>query len=79
MKVRLRRAILNPMSLVSLMTKDTVWRVEFGIPKDAVLQGFTIDPLTQNLILFVTHESFEKVDVTNEVAALLSIEVRKIQ
>lgn len=79
MKVRLRRVILNPLALLSIMTLDTTWRVSEGVPKKAVLQGFTIDPSTQNLVLFITDDSFDEVDVANDVAPLLTLEIRKIQ
>lgn len=67
------------MALMSIFTQDTVWRSEHGIPKTAQLAGFTLDPNTMNLILFIADSSFDQVDVANDVAPLLTLEVRKIQ
>ena len=79
MEARLRRVIINPLALLSLMRNDSAYRVTLGIPKNATLQGFTLDPQTQNLILFIIDESFELVDVQNTVSPLLSLEVRRVQ
>jgi hypothetical protein len=60
------------------MQTDTAWRVHKGIPKGARLRGFTVDPYTQELNLFVEHESFEPIEVST-VAPILETEFRKIQ
>lgn len=60
------------------MATDTAWRVKEGIPKGAKLRGFTVDPYTQELNLFVEHESFEEVP-NGVVASLLKTEFYKIQ
>lgn len=78
MKARLKRVQINPQAFFYIMCNDTAWRVSKGIPKGAVMRGFTIDPYTQNLFLFVEHDSFEEVD-TGVVAPLLETEFRKIQ
>ena len=64
---------------MNIMKTDTAWRVTAGVPDKSEMRGFTIDPQTQNLILFVEHESFEPIDVQNEVASLLTLEIRKVQ
>lgn len=79
MKSRLRRILINPLAFFEIMQQDTVWRVVNGIPAKADLRGFTIDPHTMNLVLFVTHESFDEVDVTNDVAPLLTLAIRKVK
>jgi|GEM_PF-4588629 len=78
MRARLRRVQINPQAFFNIMCNDTAWRVSKGIPKGASLRGFTIDPYTQNLNLFVEHESFDEIDAET-VAPLLSTEFRKIQ
>jgi hypothetical protein len=63
MKVKIRRIVINPEMLFHIMQDNTAWRVTKGIPKGAQLRGFTLDPYTQALHLFVEDESFEAVDV----------------
>ena len=78
MKLRLKRLIINPEAFLKIMSQDTAWRVKAGVPKTARLHGFLIDPSTQNLVIFLEDESFDPIDVTNEVAPLLVTEFRKI-
>lgn len=61
------------------MQTGTTWRVDQGIPKGAEMRGFNIDPQTQNLILFISHDSFDEVDVTNNISPLHDLEIRNIQ
>lgn len=70
--------MINPEAFFHIMADDTAWRVSKGIPKGARLRGFTLDPYTQNLNLFVEHDSFEEVDI-GEVIPVLVTEFRKIQ
>lgn len=49
-----------------------------GTPRTARLRGFTIDPMTQNLNLFVEDESFEEIEVETQVAPILETLFRKI-
>jgi len=79
MRSKIKRVIINPLAFLNIMETNTAWRVTSGIPKDARLCGFTTDPQTQNLILFIEHPSFDEIDVQNEVASLLTLEVRKVQ
>jgi len=79
MKDKIRRIIINPLAFLGIMAQDTAWRVSEGIPKDAQLRGFTIDPQTMNLVLFVFHETFDLIDIQNTVSPLLPLEIRKIQ
>lgn len=78
MKIKMKRMIINPQAFFHIMSNETAWRVSKGIPKGARLRGFTLDPYTQTLNLFVEHESFEEIDV-NTVAPLLETEFHKIQ
>lgn len=78
MKAKIKRVKVHPEAFFHIMATDTAWRVHKGIPKGAKLRGFTVDPYTQELNLFVEHESFEAVDVST-VAPILETEFRKIQ
>ena len=78
MKAKVKRVKVSPDAFFHIMGTDTAWRVHKGIPKGARLRGFTLDPYTQELNLFVEHESFEEIDVSS-VAPLLETEFRKIQ
>lgn len=78
MKVKVKRVKVSPEAFFHIMQTDTAWRVSKGIPKGARLRGFTVDPYTQELNLFVEHESFDPIDVST-VAPLLETEFRKIQ
>jgi hypothetical protein len=71
--------MINPEMLFHIMETDTAWRVTKGIPKGARMRGFTIDPITQILHLFVEHESFPEVDVTSEISPQLEALFKKIQ
>lgn len=79
MKARIKRVVINPLAFLGIMATGTTWRVDLGVPKTARLNGFTIDSQTQNLILFVQDDSFEAIDVNEQVAGLISLEIRKIQ
>lgn len=63
MKARVRRLMISPEAFFHIMRENSAWRVKKGIPKDARLRGFTLDPYTQVLHLFVEHPSFDEVDV----------------
>jgi hypothetical protein len=78
MKKRIKRLIINPVAFISIMKNGTTWRVFEGIPSKAELVGATLDSQTQNFILFIQDESFELVNVQEEVAPLLVLEVRKV-
>lgn len=69
---------INPDALFHIFETGTGWRVTKGIPKDAKMRGFTIDPYTQILHLFVEHESFEEVP-EGEVAPQLETLFKKLQ
>ncbi len=79
MKARIKRVVINPLAFVSIVQDDSAWRVTAGIPKGANLHGATLDPLTMNFVLFIEHESFDEVDVENDVAPLFTIEIRRVQ
>lgn len=78
MKARIRRLAINPEAFLHIMQSDTAWRVSQGVPQGTTLRGFTIDPSTQSLNLFLEHKSFELIDVHSEVAPLLVTEFLKI-
>jgi hypothetical protein len=77
MKARVKRMLINPEAFFHIMQSDTAWKVSKGIPKGARLRGFTLDPYTQALHLFVEHESFPLVD-TSSVAPVLETEFTKV-
>lgn len=69
---RVRRVAISPDILVCMFETGTAWRVEQGIPEDATLRGFTLDPYANVLNLFIEHQSFEEVEV-NSVAPTLEM------
>jgi hypothetical protein len=77
MKARLKRVSINPEAFLHIMKNDTAWRVSKGIPKDSRMRGFTLDPYTQALFLFIEHDSFDEIDL-GTVAPLLETEFRRI-
>ena len=60
------------------MQTNSCWRVYEGIPKEAELVGATLDHNTMNFILFIADKSFDLVNVQDEVAPLLTLEIRKV-
>lgn len=70
--------MISPEAFFHIMQEDTGWRVKRGIPKGSKLRGFTIDPYTQVLHLFVEHPTFEEVDV-HSVSPQLETLFEKIQ
>lgn len=79
MKARIKRLMINPLMLVHIMETDSAWRVTKGIPEGATMRGFTLDPLTQILHLFIEHESFDLVETDKEVSPALETLFKKIQ
>lgn len=77
MKAKIKRVQINPQVFFHIMCNDTAWRVSKGIPKGAKMRGFTLDPYTQTLNLFVEHDSFPEVDLES-VAPSLETEFIKI-
>lgn len=77
MKARVKRVVINPQVLFHIMQEDTAWKVVKGIPAGAKMRGFTLDPYTQCLHLFVEHNSFDEVDL-NTVAPQLETQFKKI-
>lgn len=78
MKAKVKRVKISPEAFFHIMRSDTAWRVHKGIPAGARLRGFTVDPYTQELNLFIEHDSFEAVEVS-VVFPILETEFRKIQ
>lgn len=78
MKARIKRVVISPEMVLHIMQENTAWRVSKGIPKGAKMRGFTLDPYTQALHLFVEHQSFEEVDM-GAVAPQLDTMFKKIQ
>lgn len=77
MVAKVKRVGVKPEAFFQIMQNNTAWRVSKGIPKGARMRGFTLDPYTQILYLFVEHDSFPEIDL-NEVAPLLETEFHKI-
>jgi hypothetical protein len=75
---RIKRVLISPEILTHVLATGTAWRVEEGIPLGATMKGFTLDPATQCLNLFVEHEEFEMVDMEREVAEPLTVLFKKI-
>jgi hypothetical protein len=78
MKARVKRVVISPEVFFGIMQDDTAWKVSKGIPKGARLRGFTLDPYTQCLHLFVEHESFEEIPL-ERVAPQLETMFKKIK
>lgn len=78
MKAKIKRILISPTVLFKVMQEGTAWRVKKGVPIDAELRGFTLDPLTQNLHLFIEHESFDSVEIEKEVSPVLQTTFEKI-
>ena len=79
MTARVKRMKISPEAFFHIMANDTCWRVEKGIPAGARLRGFTVDPYTQELNLFIEHDSFEPVEIGSQVAPVLETRFRKVQ
>lgn len=62
---------------MSIMATKTAWKVLKGIPEGSILKGFTIDPYSNCLFLWVQHDSFEPVDI-HSVAPMLETEFVRI-
>lgn len=77
MKARVKRMLINPEAFFHIMQDNTSWKVSKGIPAGARLRGFTLDPYTQALHLFVEHESFPAIEV-GTVAPVLETEFTKV-
>lgn len=78
MKARVKRVMISPEAFLHIMREGTAWKVVKGIPKESRLRGFTVDPYTQVLHLFVEHSSFDEVDVYS-VSPQLETMFEKIQ
>lgn len=77
-KAKIQRLMINPEVLFHIMETGSAWRVTKGIPPGAKMRGFTVDPYTQTLHLFVEHDSFPEVEI-GEVAPQLETLFKKIQ
>jgi len=76
--VRLRRMLISPDVLFHVFQTGSSWRVDAGIPEEARVRGFTLDPQTQCLNLFIECEEFEEIDVDSEIAPTLQTLFKKI-
>jgi hypothetical protein len=77
MRARVKRVVINPQVLFHIMQDQTAWKVSKGIPDGAKMRGFTLDPYTQCLHLFVEHHSFDEIDL-NSVAPQLETLFKKV-
>jgi hypothetical protein len=78
MKARVKRLEISPEAFLYIMCSETAWRVSKGLPKGSKMRGFTMDPYTQKMILFVEHESFPEVDINKSVAPIIETEFKRI-
>jgi len=78
MKARIRRLVINAVAFINIMQEGSTWRCYEGVPKDAEVVGATQDPQTSNFIIFIAHKDFALIDVQEEVAPLLTLEIRKV-
>ena len=76
---RVKRLAINPEMLFHVMQEGTAWRVDTGIPTGARMRGFTLDPYSQILHLFVEHDSFPDIDIAKEVTPLMESLFKKIK
>lgn len=70
--------MINPEVLFHIFQTNTSWKVASGIPEGAVMKGFTVDPSTQMLSLFIESDSFDEVDVLHEVAPCIETSFKKL-
>jgi hypothetical protein len=63
MKAKVKRLLISQEFFPHLFREGTAWRVYHGLPENVVVKGWCIDPHNQVLTLFVSHDSFEEVDV----------------
>lgn len=75
--MRIKRLVISPTVFFRIMQTETAWEVFKGIPEGARLAGFTLDPYTQNLNLFVEHDSFPQIE-EGTVAPVLETEFRRL-
>jgi hypothetical protein len=75
--MRLKRVPIAPENLILLMTAESEWRAEAGIPGDAQLRGCTIDPYADIINLFIEHSSFPELP-KGEVAPILEVKFRRL-
>lgn len=80
MKSKIMRIVISPQALFDIVQNKTSWKVSVGLPITALLRGFTLDPNTQCLNLFIEDPSFEEIDVTTQVAPVFEMKfVRLVQ
>jgi hypothetical protein len=65
MKAKIRRLQISQEFFPLLFRENTAWRMYKGLPADTVMKGWTIDPHTNVLTLFVSHPSFKEVNIYN--------------
>lgn len=78
LKKRIKIVKITPEVLPHILRTGTAWQIANGIPDGAIVKGFTLDPNTQCLNLFLEHESFDEVNVESDIAPTLEILFRKI-
>lgn len=79
MKAKIKRVVISPYAFAAIMREGTSWKVSKGIPITAKLAGFSLDPATNNLTMFMEDDSFPDVEVESQVAPLLETEFLKIK
>lgn len=78
MRARIKRLVINAEAFIHIMANETAWRVSRGVPEKTKLRSVVVDPHTSNIVLFLEHPTFDEIDITNDVAPLLSTEFVKI-
>ncbi len=77
MKIRVKRVAIAPDALIRFMNNGMSWKTIKGVPAGTRVRGFTIDPATQVLQLFIEHDSFEEISPYT-LAPLLETEFSQI-
>lgn len=77
MKIKVKRIRMHPESIAKILETDSIWKITKGIPVGSIVKGMTLDPYSQELNLFIEHESFEPVDIST-VCPCLDTELRKM-
>lgn len=78
MKARLKRLLISPDVLFHIWETGTSWQVKQGIPPGSRVRGFTLDPNSQCLNVFVENEIFDEVNIETEIASTLQTLFKKL-
>ena len=59
MGARVRRYVVSPQEIHRMLKEGNITEVVEGIPKDSKFRGFSIDPISNCIVVFVENEKFE--------------------